>query len=168
MDGWGDIAAQLDAFSDREPNTLIDVACGTGRVITRLHIDGWIVTSHDICGNCFAPEVFEFANEVLVCPVTDLANHEPCDLAMCIDFLEHVPEEILDDVLAAIAHVGRLGAVLGISTFQDSGGLHVTVKDADWWEQQLARFWPQVERCDVTVRLANQNRLNWLLFRCEK
>ena len=165
MDGWNDIKPQLQKLTSN--GTVIDVAAGTGRSATLLSKEGYEVTLHDICHNCFEPQSTALAKEMLICPVTNLMEVPPRDAATCIDFLEHVPEEIMDEVLAAISNVGRWGAVVGVSALRDNGMLHVTVKTADWWKEKLARHWAKVAACEVSVSTPGQNPLNWFLFRCE-
>lgn len=65
------------------------------------------------------------------------------DMTLCMDVMEHVPEENVDDVLEEIAKYTKKVAVLSISTrpasktLPDGRNAHLTVKPVKWWKQKL-------------------------------
>lgn len=65
------------------------------------------------------------------------------DMTICIDVMEHVPPECVDDVLADIASYTKKIAVFSISTrpagkkLPDGRNAHLTVKPAHWWKKKL-------------------------------
>lgn len=88
-------------------------------------------------------------------PGIDLTEYDPCvpeiseppqgtfDLVCCIDVLEHVEPECLDDVLADLGRLtGRL-AFLTIHTgpagkfLSDGRNAHLIQRPIDWWEERL-------------------------------
>ncbi len=71
---------------------------------------------------------------------------EPADLVACIDVLEHVEPEYLDNVLADLARVTISAAFLTIATrpagkhLADGTNCHRIVQVADWWSSRLKPY----------------------------
>jgi hypothetical protein len=75
------------------------------------------------------------------------ATPEPCELVACIDVLEHIEPELLDNVLDDLK---RLVLAYGIFTIHtgaamkilpDGRNAHLTQENWDWWEKKMsARF----------------------------
>lgn len=65
------------------------------------------------------------------------------DMTLCMDVMEHVPEEYVDDVFEEIAKYTKKVAVFSISTrpasklLPDGRNAHLTVKPVKWWKQKL-------------------------------
>lgn len=65
------------------------------------------------------------------------------DMTICIDVMEHVPEEHVDLVLQEIASYTTKVAVFSISTrpakklLPDGRNAHLTVKPMSWWKNKL-------------------------------
>src|SRR5690606_13000880 len=92
-----------------------------------------------------APEVeLPFVEACLWC--MDLPQR---DWGYCVDVMEHIPEERVDDALACIASACR-DAYFAISCAPADMGeligetLHVTVKPQAWWEEKLAAHFARV------------------------
>lgn len=68
------------------------------------------------------------------------------DMTVCIDVMEHVPEECVDIVLADIASYTKKIAVFSISTrpaskiLPDGRNAHLTVKDSRWWLKRIGEL----------------------------
>jgi hypothetical protein len=72
----------------------------------------------------------------------------PADLVASTDVLEHIEPESLDEVLAHIASLARVGVFLVISCrravarLPDGRNAHLIVESPEWWRDKLARHWP--------------------------
>lgn len=71
---------------------------------------------------------------------------EPADLVICTDVLEHVPEEVVDEVLQDITALAKKAIFLNISTrpaskkLVDGSNAHATVKPSHWWQSKLDKI----------------------------
>lgn len=91
-------------------------------------------------------------------PVVRVVNYDPCveglgekskcDFVACIDVLEHIEPEYLDDVLDDIkAHMGRCGFLTvhtepAFKHLADGRNAHLIQRPYDWWMEQIrSRFW---------------------------
>jgi hypothetical protein len=64
---------------------------------------------------------------------------EAHDIVVCVDVLEHVPEQFVDDVLSDLACLTKKVLYLCVATrpasktFKDGTNVHLTVKPRSWW-----------------------------------
>ena len=71
----------------------------------------------------------------------------PAQLVCCIDVLEHIEPEYLDNVLDHLASLTEIVAFLSIHTgpaskiLQDGRNAHLTQKEMDWWLPKLWSRW---------------------------
>jgi 2-polyprenyl-3-methyl-5-hydroxy-6-metoxy-1,4-benzoquinol methylase len=66
---------------------------------------------------------------------------------VCLDVLEHVPEDQIDDVLDGLAKLAPTG-LLGIanhSSIHNGHELHVLQRSRAWWDRKLRAFFSTVE-----------------------
>jgi SAM-dependent methyltransferase len=133
-----------------EPDaTLIDFGCGTGRGGALLAKVGKLrVTLVDFADNSLDVEVAKFCRERperIGFHVADLTKTLPMNAAYgyCTDVLEHIPTDDVPTVLRNILASAR-NVFFSIALFDDvhgkrlsDGPLHLTVKPAEWWRQQL-------------------------------
>lgn len=133
---------------------VIDFGCGTGRgALALARVAKLRVTMLDFAENCLDDEVdeavkngeldFELAD--LTQPVQKIAAY-----GFCCDVLEHIPTEDVPKVLQNILGSARK-VFLNIALFDDVHGkdvdghpLHLTVKPAAWWLEQLEKLGAQV------------------------
>lgn len=64
------------------------------------------------------------------------------ELAICADVMEHIPPEDVEAVLRAFEKIKTKRIVFSIACFEsrwkdESGGLHLTVREPEWWKQSL-------------------------------
>ena len=70
----------------------------------------------------------------------------PVEYVACIDVLEHVEPELLDNVLSHISQLMQVGGFMhpclveaGL-ILKDGRNAHLIVEDADWWLDKLSKF----------------------------
>lgn len=113
--------------------TCIDYGCGKARA--------W--SYHNLAG------LFGLDKVVLYDPGVEQYSTRPadsCDLVLCIDVLEHVPEECVDEVLIDICSLAKKAVFLNISTrpaskrLVDGTNAHATVKPKHWWQTKIEKM----------------------------
>jgi hypothetical protein len=74
------------------------------------------------------------------------ARPDPADVVVCLDVLEHIEPELLDEVLADLARVTRRAGYFTVSvtpatkTLPDGRNAHLIVQPREWWEERLSRL----------------------------
>ena len=72
---------------------------------------------------------------------------EPADLVVCLDVLEHIEPELLDNVLDDLKRLAIKGVFLTVSTrpagkfLSDGRNAHLIQKPANWWLPKLMERW---------------------------
>ena len=108
---------------------LLDYGCGKGRLGPALA--GLLKRPVGVRG--YDPAVPERA-----------ARPEPAFLVACIDVLEHIEPECLDDVLDDLRRVTRGVGVFTVhcgpamKTLDDGRNAHLTQRPVEWWRERLA------------------------------
>lgn len=74
-------------------------------------------------------------------------NNTPHNYVVCIDVLEHIEPELIDNVLDDLKRVTLKGGYFTVSTrpagkkLKDGRNAHLIIKPFDWWKEKLqARF----------------------------
>lgn len=124
----------------RRPESVLELGCGRGYVTKRLQdagvpAHGWDVSSHAVLTRA--------ALNVYQRDATDPSNwadyaSKSIDLCLSVAFLDHVPEALLDDLIAGMARVCKRG-LHGINPNPDGGAdkTRCTIKPLDWWRKKL-------------------------------
>ena len=150
----GEMFAQFffDGFKGeiRSGQTLIDFGCGTARVAKDFLARGLNTTLVDISPYCLDEEVRNllplFSNQIRFIQGCLWQLPESLKSAYwiyCCDVLEHIPEDMVDKVLAEMAARMRFGGYFSICLKNDLCGkqlgrpLHLTVKSKSWWEKRI-------------------------------
>lgn len=134
-----------DAFKgilkDNKITSIIEVGAGLGHIAKSIHtIDPAIQLTCADLGN------FHNLNYVthIDCDLTiqeDLGKilRHSYDVVFCLDCLEHIPEENLEDILLTFKQIGTWVIISVPSTQSRAGGhdLHLNVKLKDWWDAAL-------------------------------
>jgi len=137
----------------RPGQTIIDFGCGTARVAKSFLAKGLNVTLVDISPYSLDEEVRNalklFSQQiefVQACLWQLPPSLKSAYWIYCCDVLEHIPEEKVDEVLAAIAERMRFGGYFSICLKEDLVGkeiglpLHLTVKERGWWEERISKY----------------------------
>lgn len=131
-----------------EGASLVDFGCGAGRLSKWLVEQGYQVTPVDIASNCLDDDV---RLDVVLAPLWDLPDELSGDYGVCCDVMEHIPLDRVGEVLDNISRSVSQRVFFSISTINDVFGnaigerLHLTVRPANWWLEQLQDWWPRVE-----------------------
>lgn len=93
-------------------------------------------------------------------PGLDSKPHGRFDLLISVDVLEHLPEETIDDTLAAMADLSDKAIIIvdsrvAATRLPDGRNAHLTVRPAPWWKERLAQHYPHVRRIWVQRRPAS-------------
>jgi len=143
--------------------SVLDLGCGTGRAGMALALAGLDVTLIDFAPNCLDGEA-----RALRFLEADLTQSLPveADWGYCCDVMEHIPESLVDDVLAHISRAVRKGAFFSIAFHPDAFGhyigrrLHVTVRPQEWWMERLEGHFRHVRHLDGGLFLCGKGILN--------
>lgn len=132
---WGGGAASKAKYviSDMDKlgvTTLLDYGCGNGKLKPAV-----LAIREDITVSEYDPAVS--GKDSLP---------EPVDYVACIDVLEHVEPDLLDNVLSHIRGLMRVGGFMhpclveaGL-ILKDGRNAHLIVEGADWWLDKLSEF----------------------------
>ena len=135
----------------KEGQQIADLGCGTGRVARQFLEKGLAVHLIDLSHKCLDPDIAS------LCPLLPerIQFTSSClwemaiaksDWIYCCDVLEHLPPTKIDLSLKQITSSMKIGGFVSICLKPDLFGeaigtsLHLTVKDADWWREQLSRY----------------------------
>ncbi|MDE3046090.1 MAG: class I SAM-dependent methyltransferase [Verrucomicrobiota bacterium] len=137
----------------RKDDAIIDYGCGPGRSAIPLEEAGLQVHLLDLCENSLDLPIFLKT----VGPHSTVHFHQAClwdlpstlapaEWMICFDVLEHLPEKKVLLALEGLASRMTKGGLVSISLREDHHGklirqrLHLTIKTALWWHEQLSRF----------------------------
>jgi 2-polyprenyl-3-methyl-5-hydroxy-6-metoxy-1,4-benzoquinol methylase len=134
-----------------DPKTAIDLGYGTGRLVRQWHDEGIDGYGVDISENAADRQIMlDLGDHLIIGPLWDFTPPMRCDIGVCADVLEHIPEERVDDVLRNIARSCKT-AFLKIACFEshwDGLKLHMTVRDPAWWIKRVADLGGEIEAID--------------------
>ncbi len=110
--------------------TLLDYGCGSMRNLCKV-----IEPDHDVMYQGYDPAIPAFAKK------------EPADLVTCIDVLEHIEPELLDNVLDDLQSLSPMLAFLTVHTgparkvLSDGRNAHLIQQPASWWLPKFMERW---------------------------
>lgn len=106
-------------YLDYECESILDYGCGKGSISN-------LRPSLPI--NNYDPAIPEFSEPP-----------EPADLVVCLDVMEHIEPEYLDNVLAHLQTLVKKVALISVSTrlahktLPDGRNAHLIVEEPEWW-----------------------------------
>lgn len=139
VDRWRDVLKYCG-----DDKRILDYGCGKGAM--REHL-GDMVTNYD--------------------PVTFPGDPDPHPVIACLDVMEHIEPECLDDVLKHIAGLTEQVAYFvickkeGRKRLADGRPAHLIVKSPGWWVDNLSKYFKSVE-----FRKADVDERNDMTFIC--
>lgn len=116
-----------DIINKTKVETILDYGCGKGRLA------GAIDVKHKAELRLYDPAIFEYS-----------LPPKPAELVCCIDVLEHIEPDLLDNVLDDIKSLSTRYAFLtihtgpAVKTLPDGRNAHLIQEDAMWW---LPKIW---------------------------
>lgn len=131
---WGTTAGKrvlevLDFIKELNAETLLDYGCGKG------------VLKEALIKNEYKGDVVNYDPGI---PEHDARKES--DLVTCIDVMEHIEPEYVDNVFKDIASLAKKGVYFLISTgkaktlLPDGRNAHLTIKPANFWLSKIKAF----------------------------
>lgn len=123
-EGAAPLVAKL--LNDYEIDELLDYGAGKGRLGQTLMQHNLV--QHRLRIQNYDPAIPKWAGKP-----------EPCDLVACIDVLEHIEPDRLDNVLDDLKRVTKFVGIFTVSTklalksLADGRNAHLIVEPAEWW-----------------------------------
>jgi predicted SAM-dependent methyltransferase len=143
------------------PESVIDVGCGRAYVVRVLENNGIKAIGMDISKHCWQTRATDsfILHDATITPwpigpstkTAALVNPWSVQFDTCFsnNFLEHIPEEKIDDVIREMARVSKRGFhaihYLGhpyIENDKDNDVTHVSMHDKSWWENKFKTIVP--------------------------
>lgn len=140
-----------EAHAGRIPGSVasgLEIGCGRGLLMAAWNeqgIDGWGV---DIADNCLNPEALSWRHKFSCQCLWRMEFDRRFDVGVCADVMEHIPEEMVAPSLERVARVCRV-VLFKIANFpcaRNGRVLHLTLRGAGWWSQQMQAIGGSVER----------------------
>lgn len=128
---WGHVVSSL--VNSTGARTLLDYGCGSKRSLLKV-----VDFDHDVTYQGYDPGVPEFS------------KCDPAECVVCIDVLEHIEPELLDNVLDHLQGLTQKVALFTIHTgpavkvLSDGRNAHLIQQPADWWLPKLMSRWELV------------------------
>ncbi len=125
--------------------TLLDYGCGRARHVFNPVLPNKLTFHEYFNGKCQCYYCFDPANPLYMRKPPVMMKF---DIIVCADVMEHIAEEDVPTVIRDIASYMHedtkvLFSICGLpamKSFADNGeNLHITVKDRNWWKQQIAQ-----------------------------
>jgi len=155
----GQVVNVISQLNMKKDEHITDWGCGSGLTAQQFCEKGFFVHALDIAPNCLSEKLedqsqFYFSQECL----WDLSDKvTDSEWLICNYVLEHLPEKKLHAVLYQIHKKTKKGGFFTISLIEDewgpkkmNEGLHLTVRAARWWYDQLSRYWTVTYQTSIT------------------
>jgi hypothetical protein len=127
--GYGPVVSGM--ANAMEIRTLLDYGCGSQRNLLKV-----FEPAHDVQYEGYDPSVEEFS-----------AAPSPAELVVCIDVLEHIEPEFLDNVLDHLRQLTQKWCFLTVhtgparKTLGDGRNAHLIQQPASWWLPKFFARW---------------------------
>jgi len=120
----------VDRFA---PRSLLDVGAGEGLTLSFYHRMG--VIAHGFDG--LARNVQNARFPIALHDLKHSAYRYPCDLVYCVEVVEHIAEEHLDNLLSTLCNAPVI--VMTHALPGQLGHHHVNTQPQEYWEENLAQ-----------------------------
>lgn len=132
---------------------VIDVGCGTGDTVLRMRGEGIAADGIDW---------ISLPNGMVTGDITKPFDFSKYNTAICIDVLEHIPEDEVSQVISNLATANQqvISVHTGPSTAGSGVELHITQRPFEWWADALS-----VNLVAVSALPLAENRIMYL---CKK
>jgi 2-polyprenyl-3-methyl-5-hydroxy-6-metoxy-1,4-benzoquinol methylase len=103
------------------------------------------------CGKAVLEEVLskDFLYQAYDPAVKNRKAKSPQDMVICIDVLEHIEADFLDNVLADIKSHAKKSVLFVVSTraaatiLPDGRNAHLIIETSTWWREKLSQFFSE-------------------------
>ena len=136
----GQVVNVISQLNMEKEEHITDWGCGSGLTAKEFCDKGFFVHALDIAPNCLSEKLedqprFYFSQECL----WDLSDKvTDSEWLLCTYTLEHLPEKKMHAVLYQMHKKTK------------NEGLHLTVRAARWWYDQLSRYWSVTYQTSIT------------------
>ena len=126
--GYGKIVSRL--LDATESDTILDYGCGSMRNLLKV-----LEPTRDVAYLGYDPAVPAYSFK------------EPCDFVTCIDVLEHLEPELLDNVLDDLQSLAKEWGFFtvhtgpAVKTLSDGRNAHLIQQPPAWWLPKLLQRW---------------------------
>lgn len=127
---------------DSNIKSVLDFGCGKANLYDKFHLKTvWGVN-----------EIYLYDPGI---PERNTPPKKKYDLTLCIDVMEHIPEEDIDSTLKFLVEHTNRAMFFSISTrpagkkLPNGKNAHVTIKDKNWWREKL-KVIPQYYYASIT------------------
>lgn len=139
---------QVLSFLKDEKTQVLDIGCGSGHYLQLMTENNISCFGIDVSDVCCLKHLKEYDFKVI--DIVDFAKtrKKKFNSAICVDFLEHISEEDLDNVLSSITKVSN-NVLFGIANHSDVLAgieLHLIKKDSDWWVDILSKYFKNIKK----------------------
>ena len=143
----------LDWFKEYDVKSVLDAGCGSGKMLRRIQNLRPDLKLHgiDIADNAPNNGIRSFFTQGTI---WNGSIYPKVDAIICVDVMEHVPEQYIGAVLSNFRQFAAKFVFLSICLVPDNFGsvlvnepLHLTVKDHYWWFEQFASHGYKIKFC---------------------
>lgn len=127
-------------------SSVIDYGCGDGRAVRQFVARGFQAMGVDISPCAYRPNEVGPTPLMMEASLWDLPPLRS-DYSFCVDVMEHIPTDRVEDVLRGIVDRTRKGSFFQIAMFPDHFGmeiidqhLHLTLWTKEQWEEAIRKF----------------------------
>jgi cyclopropane fatty-acyl-phospholipid synthase-like methyltransferase len=165
---WEDLAHVLQEVFGHNGLRMLDIGCAAGYLVHHMRRRGTESFGCDISRYALdmAPEIVQPFLTRLDLTTPGSMGHQPqlpFELVVCLETLEHIPEDALDTCLANIARAMPETGLAFLSICLDdvpdwgSDPTHITIHSRSWWFDRLTAF--GFTQHDATVRELRKYRM---------
>lgn len=131
---WKDADAVVGLARRYSANTLLDYGCGKGTL------------KKILARPAFMPDLKVYEYD----PALNKDERRVCDIAVCLDVLEHIEPAYLHDVLADLRAWADKALFVKIATresrkrLEDGRNAHLIIEDGAWWFREVSQLFTVV------------------------
>lgn len=134
---------------------VVELGAGNGKAAATLVHQGLTVTAMDIAANANCHNLAQTVrglNSIVHCVWEPWPAHARGEWHFSADFMEHLPEDQVDEVFKRLKENIRFGGIMKICTVADSRKLyHLTVQSAGWWTSKATNYYKYVRVLNETT-----------------
>jgi tetratricopeptide (TPR) repeat protein len=139
----------LSFFRTNDVKTVLDAGIGSGKLCKKMIGMGFECYGLDIADNSLDDDLLHLKDKILTVGTLwdgTIFKEKRFDATVCMDVLEHIPTDYIDNVIDNLVGWTKKYLFLQIALFHDHFGsrvgetLHLTVKPKSWWDNKLSGY----------------------------